>query len=228
MDQWDRAKIMEEFQKHSHPLKENQESGIRNHILSDDTDVFVLLVYWVWKANVHSAVQMEKWDGTILDINATVKALNEKCQGLLGMHALSGCDSVSYPCGKGKVSALKVLLGSAMPGLNTVLGEPGATHSDLKQTGTEFFLALYSMKKAKSMNQARYQIFRQRTKPPDLKKLPPTDENMVLHIMHAHLQVMLWKAADQRETQKTSEILGGRLPKKGLSCPLCPPRRWLQ
>ena len=25
MDQWDWAKIMEEFQKHSHPLKENQE-----------------------------------------------------------------------------------------------------------------------------------------------------------------------------------------------------------
>ena len=40
-------------------------------ILSNDTDVFVL-VYWVWKANVHSAVQMEKWDGTILDKNARV------------------------------------------------------------------------------------------------------------------------------------------------------------
>ena len=24
------------------------------------------IVYWVWKANVHSAVQMEKWDGNIL------------------------------------------------------------------------------------------------------------------------------------------------------------------
>ena len=42
-------------------------------ILSNDTDVFVL-GYWVWKANVHSAVQMEKWDdsGTILDKNARV------------------------------------------------------------------------------------------------------------------------------------------------------------
>ena len=59
-------------------------------ILRDDTDVFVLLVYWVWKSNIHSAVQMEKWDGTILDINATVRELGEKCQGLLGMHALSG------------------------------------------------------------------------------------------------------------------------------------------
>ncbi|CAL8372637.1 unnamed protein product [Gadus morhua 'NCC'] len=36
-------------------------------ILSDDTDVFVMLVYWAWKANVQSTVQMEKWNGTILD-----------------------------------------------------------------------------------------------------------------------------------------------------------------
>ncbi|KAJ3588278.1 hypothetical protein NHX12_011871 [Muraenolepis orangiensis] len=111
----------------------------------------ILLVYWAWKANVESAVQMEKWDGTILDINASVMALGDKCQGLLGMHALSGCDTVSYPCGKGKASPLKVLQGSTMHCLDTVLGEPDATHTDLKDTGTEFFLALYGQKKAKSI-----------------------------------------------------------------------------
>ena len=112
---------------------------------------------------------------------------------------ISGCDSASCHCGNGKVSILKVPLGSAIPGLNTMLGEPDATHSDLKHTGTEFFLTLYSMKKSQSMNNARCQIYRQRKKPPELKKLPPTDANMMLHIMRAHLQVMLWKATDQRE-----------------------------
>ena len=29
-------------------------------ILTDDKDVFVLLVYWVWKMQLHSAVQMER------------------------------------------------------------------------------------------------------------------------------------------------------------------------
>ncbi|CAL8233986.1 unnamed protein product [Boreogadus saida] len=101
-------------------------------------------------------VQMEKWNGTSLDINATIRGLGDRCQGLLGMHALSGCDTASYPCGKGKTSALKVLLGKNIPGLNTVLGEPDATHSDLKDTGTEFFIALYGQKKAKSMNNTRY------------------------------------------------------------------------
>ncbi|KAJ3606349.1 hypothetical protein NHX12_025870 [Muraenolepis orangiensis] len=115
------------------------------------------------------------------------------------MHALSGCDTVSYPCGKGKASAPKVLQGTTMHWLDTVLGEPDTTHSDLNDTGTEFFLALYGQKKAKSMN-AHYQIYSRRKKPPELKKPPPTDVNVMLHIQRAHLQVMLWvKAADQGE-----------------------------
>ena len=40
-------------------------------ILTDDIDVFVLLVYWVWKMQHHSAVQMEHWNGVVIDINAT-------------------------------------------------------------------------------------------------------------------------------------------------------------
>ena len=43
------------------------------------------------------------------------------------------------------------------------------------------------MKKAKSMNNAHYQISRQRKNPPELKKLPPTDANMMLHIRGSHL-----------------------------------------
>ena len=140
----------------SYMLQAAEAGALTIRILSDDTDVFVLLVYWAWKAIVQSTVQMEKWNGTSLDINATIRGLGDRCQGLLGMHALSGCDTASYPCGKGKTSALKVLLGKNICGLNTVLGEPDATHSDLKDTGTEFFIALYGQKKAKSMNNTRY------------------------------------------------------------------------
>ena len=39
---------------------ESGKSVIR--ILTDDTDVLVLLVYWVWKMQLHSAVQMERWN----------------------------------------------------------------------------------------------------------------------------------------------------------------------
>ena len=70
------------------------------------------------------------------------------------MHALSGCDTVSYPNGKGKVSALKVLNQTDLTELDSVLGEEDATYSDLMETGTAFFLSLYSQKNSKSMNAA--------------------------------------------------------------------------
>ena len=49
------------------------------------------------------------------------------------------------------------------------------------------------------MNEARAHIYRGRKKPPPLKKLPPTDANLQLHVLRAHLQMLLWKAADQRD-----------------------------
>ena len=76
-------------------------------ILTDDTGVFVLLVYWVWKMQLYSAVHMERWNGVV--INATCLLLGSKCLQLPGMHTISGCDTVSYPFNKGKISALNIL-----------------------------------------------------------------------------------------------------------------------
>ena len=67
-------------------------------ILSDDTDVLVLLLYWVWKRELHwtCSVQMERWNGVVIDINASCLLLGSKCLQLMGMHALTGCDTVYH------------------------------------------------------------------------------------------------------------------------------------
>ena len=39
-------------------------------IPSDDTDVYFLLTYWVNRAALQCMFQMERWDGSVLDINA--------------------------------------------------------------------------------------------------------------------------------------------------------------
>ena len=66
------------------------------HILSDDTDVFVLLVYWTSRMWVVTKILMEKWNGDVLDVNKTIERFGpRKCSQLLGVHALSGCDTVS-------------------------------------------------------------------------------------------------------------------------------------
>lgn len=165
-------------------------------ILSDDTDVFVLMVYWCWKVGMTCCLQMERWDGTVLNINATVENLGDHSCSILAMHALSGCDTTSYPAGKGKVSALKAM--RAVPGkLLHIIGEEGATDSQITQAVRAFFLALYKQRRSVTLNAARYEIFRKSKTPPALKTLPPTERNMYLHGQRAHLQVQLWKAADR-------------------------------
>ena len=61
--------------------------------------------------------------------------------------------TVSYPFGKGKQSVLKVLEND-IPGLDKVLGKPGATQSQLKATVDAFFLLLYGQKSCTTMNDA--------------------------------------------------------------------------
>ena len=86
-------------------------------ILSDDTDVFVVLIFWVRKLSIKALAQMEKWDGTVLNINDIVAALGDRSLQLRGMHAVTGCDTVSYPFNKGKLTALSKLREGNFPEL---------------------------------------------------------------------------------------------------------------
>ena len=166
------------------------------HHLVQNANVFVLLVYWVWNLDIDKTVQMQKWNGEVIDINATVSSLGTKCKNILGVHALSGCDTVPYPYGKGKVSALKVLDMDILLNMER-LGEEDATLEELLAAATQFFLILYDQKDASNLNQARYNIYKKKKTKPNLKSLPPTDLNLIEHILRAHLQVMLWKSANK-------------------------------
>ena len=133
----------------------------------------------------------------ILIVSNTTEQLDpRKCSQLLGLHALSGCDTVSYPFGKGKTSALK-LLEIDIPCIDQVLGQPDVTHARLKATAESFFLPLDGQKSCTAMSDARDRFFRGRKKSQPLKKLQPTDANLQRHVLRAHLQkLLLWKAAD--------------------------------
>uniref|UniRef100_A0A7R9FHM4 oleoyl-[acyl-carrier-protein] hydrolase n=1 Tax=Timema tahoe TaxID=61484 RepID=A0A7R9FHM4_9NEOP len=96
-------------------------------VMSDNTDVFILLVYGVYREHLDSRVQLEHWNEMLLDINATCAKPRPKSLQLIGMHAISGCDTTSCPFGKGKTTALKMLLAEEFSGLFDVLGEVDAT-----------------------------------------------------------------------------------------------------
>lgn len=171
-------------------------------VLSDDSDIFMLLVYWTWCYDLQDrlAAQMEKWDGVVLEINATCANLGDRvCSQLLGAHAITGCDTVSYPFGKGKASVLKTLKAGDFPGLFDVLGEEGATEENLMAVGQQLFASLYGQPAGPSMTQARYNLYtRKQGKLLRILSLPPTDQNLYLHVRRAHLQMLLWKAPNKQ------------------------------
>ena len=71
---------------------------------------------------------MEHWDGSIPDINGTCADLFQKYFQLLGMHALSGYDTSSFPWRKGRVSSLNTKVSGNYQCLATIDGV-GTTHT---------------------------------------------------------------------------------------------------
>ena len=79
-------------------------------VLADNADIFVLLVYFIWYYKPLAHISMKKYYDKIIDITATVAKLGNKCSDLLPLHPLSGCDTLSFPYGKGRVSAINLML----------------------------------------------------------------------------------------------------------------------
>ena len=91
------------------------------------------------------------------------------------------------PVRKRKKSAIK-LLEIDIPGHDEVLGQPDASHAQLKATASIY---PYGQRNYTAMSEARVRFFRGRKKPPTLKKLPATDANLQLNVLRAHLQMLL-------------------------------------
>jgi len=116
---------------------------------------------------------------------ATCADLGKKYFQLLGVHALSGCDTVLYSYGKGKVSALNTLLTGDFPRIANELGEVKATHADLMEAAQTYFCALYRQPSGTSMENARFKLFTKEKEITKIMALPPTSANLLLHALAA-------------------------------------------
>ena len=107
-------------------------------------------------------------------------------------------DVTLFPTLSKRESSHKLQQGD-FPELYSIVGEDTATHENLMSTGQNFFAALYGQQNCSSINTARYMIYtKKKGKPPFVKSLPPTDKNLLLHLLWAHCQSLLWEAADKQ------------------------------
>ncbi len=169
-------------------------------VLSDDTDVFVLLLYHYLQAQLTTMVIMESpiKDRAVVDIGMTVDRHRNIITEVLPAHALSGCDTVAAYFGIGKGTALKaVRAGHSL----THIGNLDSDMTLVIAQATEFVAACYGQTKCATMSDARVNVWATKTgkgytSTPKLSTLPPTKErsqkmsnvHITKHIYGGHLQ----------------------------------------
>ena len=161
--------------------------------------MFVLLVYWVYRADLELLykLQMERWDRTVLYINATSVDMGPKYLQLLGMHALSGYHLVSIwqredQCAKYPACSRLPMCWVTYHTHRSGRGNKVCASRDIN--GVSLLQTLHQKKTPKVM------------------ALPPTSANLLQLALRAHLQTMLWKEADHQGPPNESADNPGRHP----------------
>ena len=166
-------------------------------VVSDDTDVFVLLLHFYHEETFTANILMEATseERTVVSIGETVKLHESIVPYVLAVHAISGCDFVSSFFNLGKKSMLNVL--KKFP-LN-FLGELNCAREVIFKEAKAFIAACYGVRGLDDFSTIRYKCWKTKTLKGNLSTrfklctLPPTNEVTELHILRAHFQAMSWK-----------------------------------
>ena len=167
-------------------------------VLSDDSDVFALLIFWYNRTGITAPVYMESpkhSTKTCVDIKQSALGCVDIVGNILQVHAITGCDTVNSFYGIGKPTALA----AARTGeyLLTELGSLNASINDVITEGTKFISACYGHPST-DMTDCRKTVWHKKTsndtvvKAPELQSLPPTSDSFQYHMLRAHAQAIVW------------------------------------
>ena len=114
-------------------------------VISDDTDVFVLLLHHYVKQTLTGVVIMESpaKDRVTIDIKATAIEHRNIIPDLLAAHALNGCDTTACYFGIDKGIIVKSLKIQKSPLAS--LEEPNANMEDVLKQSSNFIAVCYSV-----------------------------------------------------------------------------------
>ncbi len=158
-------------------------------MVADANDIFALLCHFFWNGKLDNvSITMKMSDGSVIDINTSALQLGEEFKDLLVVHALTGCDTTSYPFGKGKISVLRGTVSTSA--LEILFKSPKEL---LHKVDQHFFCLLYGSATNQTLCQLRYKVFSNDS--PKIKSLPTTVKVAHQYFLRAHLQLILWRSA---------------------------------
>jgi len=194
-------------------------------VLSPDTDVFILLLYYVNQVSGH--LLFETGAGShrrCIDVQRVASAIGIRmCMALPALHCFTGCDTTSAFVRKGKRKCFDLLESALCTEVKSTaskatlltclaafesLGSVKATVSDyLVHVLEQFVCLLYGKSACRDVIKARYSIFssryQQRTLPVasksgiDLSLLPPCLDSLKMHCARAAYQTFVWHHAHE-------------------------------
>ena len=179
-------------------------------IVSQDTDVFVLCV--ALSSRIACPIFVKGGTNTRIqytDVHKVASMLgSDKCQALLGLHAFTGCDTVSAFAGKGKLGASK-LLSTSGHHLETLklLGSDWDISPSLISRLEALTCSIYSSRThITKVNEIRFNLFCVRKGEAESWQLPPCTSSLLNHCKRANYQCAIWKKSLEAFPQVLSPV----------------------
>lgn len=176
---------------------------------SPDTDVAVLCLGHFSLFPKLAFLTGTKTKRRILDMTKCAEVLGESmCKALVGLHAFSGCDSISSFSGKGKRTMYSLV--KKHPDCLTAVQELGNSFEvseGLIHKLETFVCRLYGVTDQNYVNEARYKLFCQTSG--NEQAMPPCKDALIQHIKRSNYQAAIWKKAAMPLTNCPSPVGNG-------------------
>lgn len=174
------------------------ESGYKSVIITaEDTDVMVLCLGMCHKISSHLFQKCGTKNRTrFLDITTLRSTLGGSvCDSLIGMHAFTGCDTVSAFAGRGKMTTLKqVKTNKTYQDAFQELGRSWEVSSELFEKLQEITCHMYlPSTHTNNVNKLRYELFCARRGEVESSQLPPCKDCLFMHALRANYQAAIWR-----------------------------------
>jgi hypothetical protein len=167
-------------------------------VVADDIDILVLLLHQCESTNVF--IQRSFGPHNLINIKSLQESLGHLKECILFLHAVSGCDTTSSFCNKGKATTFKLLeKNKKLSEQMKMFLQKDANPENLIALGVEFTLRLYgAAKDVQSVNKLSYLKFNQITARKSLNSemqiasLPPTKHSLNEHFYRVYYQIQEW------------------------------------
>ncbi|KAK3735047.1 hypothetical protein QZH41_001743 [Actinostola sp. cb2023] len=166
-------------------------------VASEDTDVFILCL--TFKDMIPSSIFFKCGMQTrvrYVSISSVAQAIGQDiCHSLLGVHAYTGCDTVSAFAGRGKIGALRIVKEQrSFQEMFKCLGMEWELSDDLFKKLQDFTCHMYcSRPGTNDINELRYRLFCAKKGNIDSMQLPPCADCLFKHACRANYQAAIWK-----------------------------------